>query len=254
MSAVAVKLLILTVKTISKPFSKRLKEAAKNSTNFKSTCIFVGNYVNSFTHNVNIRLIGGKQIKLKPLGEPEAISRGAEVVGEGFVYAVSLTLLVGEYARRDYIKEIESKEKAEKKAKRRVEKDAVLADKFDRLINVLAVLSAKVERLEEQQQQQQQQQQTKQHRAEVSNGNPEAVGMAATSGATNMKQDNNEEGVAMDTKNGTSSSWASWTSSWYWPFYVEIVDGPSAEDSDSLSDLVPLDSGAGIQSGRDSVD
>ena len=254
MAAVAVKLLILTVKTISKPFSKRLKEAAKNSTNFKSTCIFVGNYVNSFTHNVNIRLIGGKQIKLKPLGEPEAISRGAEVVGEGFVYAVSLTLLVGEYARRDYIKEIESKEKAEKKAKRRVEKDAVLADKFDRLINVLAVLSAKVERLEEQQQQQQQQQQTRQHRAEVSNGNPEAVGMAATSGATNMKQENNEEGVAMDTKNGTSSSWASWTSSWYWPFYVEIVDGPSAEDSDSLSDLVPLDSGAGIQSGRDSVD
>ena len=254
MSAVAVKLLILTVKTISKPFSKRLKEAAKNSTNFKSTCIFVGNYVNSFTHNVNIRLIGGKQIKLKPLGEPEAISRGAEVVGEGFVYAVSLTLLVGEYARRDYIKEIESKEKAEKKAKRRVEKDAVLADKFDRLINVLAVLSAKVERLEEQQQQQQQQQQTRQHRAEVSNGNPEAVGMAATSGATKRKQDNNEESEAIDTKNGTSSSWASWTSSWYWPFYVEIVDGPSAEDSDSLSDLVPLDSGAGIQSGRDSVD
>jgi hypothetical protein len=245
MSAVAVKLLILTVKTISKPFSKRLKDAARNSTSFKSTCIFVGNYVNSFTHNVNIRLIGGKQIKLKPLGEPEAISKGAEVVGEGFVYAVSLTLLVGEYARRDYIKDIESKEKAEKKAKRRVEKDAVLADKFDRLIKVLAVLSAKVERLEEHQQQQQQQQQTRQQRAAVANGNPVAVGLAATSGATKRKQDNNEESEAIDTKNGTSSSWASWTSSWYWPFYVEIVEGPSAEDY-SLSDLsiVPsLDSG-----------
>ena len=244
MSAVAVKLLILTVKTISKPFSKRLKEAAKNSTSFKSTCIFVGNYVNSFTHNVNIRLIGGKQIKLKPLGEPEAISKGAEVVGEGFVYAVSLTLLVGEYARRDYIKDIESKEKAEKKAKRRVEKDAVLADKFDRLIKVLAVLSAKVERLEEHQQQQQQQQQTRQQRAAVANGNPVAVGLAATSGATKRKQDNNEEAEAIDTKNGTSSSWASWTSSWYWPFYVEIVEGPSAEDSLSDLSIVPsLDSG-----------
>jgi hypothetical protein len=244
MSAVAVKLLILTVKTISKPFSKRLKEAAKNSTSFKSTCIFVGNYVNSFTHNVNIRLIGGKQIKLKPLGEPEAISKGAEVVGEGFVYAVSLTLLVGEYARRDYIKDIESKEKAEKKAKRRVEKDAVLADKFDRLIKVLAVLSAKVERLEEHQQQQQQQQQTRQQRAAVANGNPVAVGLAATSGATKRKQDNNEESEAIDTKNGTSSSWASWTSSWYWPFYVEIVEGPSAEDSLSDLSIVPsLDSG-----------
>lgn len=142
MSGVAVKALILTIKTVSKPVSKRLKSQAEASERFRDLCITVGRFMNRATHLINVRLAGGRELRMKPLGEQEAVSRGAEVVGEGFVYATSVLLLVGEYARRDYIKDLESSEKARKKQQRRKAKDADLREKF-------AAMQAEIDTLRE---------------------------------------------------------------------------------------------------------
>ena len=142
MSGVAVKALILTIKTVSKPVSKRLKSQAEASERFRDLCITVGRFMNEATHLINVRLAGGRELRMKPLGEQEAVSRGAEVVGEAFVYATSVLLLVGEYARRDYIKDLESNEKARKKQQRRKAKDADLREKF-------AAMQAEIDTLRE---------------------------------------------------------------------------------------------------------
>jgi hypothetical protein len=221
MSAVAVKLLILTVKTISKPFSKRLKDVAKDSESFKGYCIKIGNFMNGFTHNVNIRFIGGKQIKLKPLGETEAISRGAEVVGEGFVYGVSICLLVAEYARRDYIKDIEAAEKAEKKAQRREKKDKALAEKFEHLTHQISILESKLQELEEQN-----------HKwGKIASLQ---VLQAREVGNSERKRTNTESKKIDNIEESKRTS--TWWGSWYWPFYVEVIDpgleSTSSNDSD----------------------
>ena len=149
MSAVAIKALILTIKTVSKPVSKRLKAHASASERFRGLCIAIGRFMNRSTHSINVRLAGGKKLKMKPLGEQEAVSRGAEVVGEGFVYGTSVLLLVGEYARRDYIKDLESAEKARAKRVRRREKDALLEAKFAALRREIDVLQTEVRELKE---------------------------------------------------------------------------------------------------------
>ncbi len=153
MSGVGIKMLILSIKTISKPISKRLKLAAADSERFKDVCILVGRAVNQLTHQVNVRLVGGKAIKLKPLGESEAVSRGAEVVGEGFVYGTSVLLLVGEYARRDYVKDKEKAEKAEKKRASRLRKATALALRFKHIEGEMHELRNRVKELEEEKRQ-----------------------------------------------------------------------------------------------------
>ena len=147
MSGIAVKFLILTIKTVSKPVSKRLKSQAEQSTRFKNVCIEIGRFMNRSTHFVNVRLAGGRQVKMKPLGEQEAVSRGADVVGEGFVYGTSVLLLVGEYARRDRIKESEAAEKARRKLENRRKKDAALEKKFTEMRTEIIELQKQVQEL-----------------------------------------------------------------------------------------------------------
>ena len=75
MSAVAIKALILTIKTISKPVSKRLKAHAEASEQFKAVCVNVGRFMNRMTHNVNVRLAGGRELRMKPLESKGGQSR-----------------------------------------------------------------------------------------------------------------------------------------------------------------------------------
>ena len=202
------KLLILTVKTISKPFSKRLKEVAKDSDKFKDYCITVGNFVNNFTHSVNVRFIGGRQIKLKPLGESEAISRGAEVVGEGFVFTVSMTLLLAEYARRDYTKGLEAEEKQRKKNERRLLKNAQVDLLFERLAKEIKVLRRKIEVLE----------------VEVHENKDPSTPTTAAIEQTTAKHTNTKESGGKSSKT-ESKGWGSSLANW-WPFYVEVIEAP----------------------------
>jgi optic atrophy 3 protein len=197
MSAMMIKIGILAIKTISKPLSKRIKEIAKESTIFRGHCQKVGNFFNSLTHNVNVRLAGGRQIKLKPLAESEAVSIGAEYVGEGFILGVSVSLLVGEYARRDHIKGLESIKKAKQKQQRRNQKDAALSAQFACMEEKLLALRKQVLELE-------------------------AKTQAQTPAQTKVQDQVQVQAKEQTTESSdpSSSSKEPLSLSWFWPFYV----------------------------------
>lgn len=67
---------------------------------------------------MNMRLLGHRVKEVKPISDAEAMTRGADLFGEVFVYAVSAGAIVIEYQRREY----ESSVKAEEKRKRATQK------------------------------------------------------------------------------------------------------------------------------------
>ena len=66
----------LVIKQLTKPLAKRAKVHAKASPIFASQCIRVGNLVNQFTHYLNVRMLGGRILKVKPLDDAVAVERG----------------------------------------------------------------------------------------------------------------------------------------------------------------------------------
>ena len=214
MSAVAIKVGILAIKSISKPISKKIKDYAQDHKQFKTWCGSIGNFFNSITHKVNVRIAGGKQIKLKPLAEAEAVSIGADYVGEGFVLSVSVGLLVAEYARRDYIKDIEKKEKIKQKEKKREKKekefDALLEHikvRFSKLDAEVSVLKTKIQELK---------------------GTNENVDVIPS-----VKSDEKDSNSKNINYNETQKQENGWFSSWFYnPFYVKVIDAKVSKETD----------------------
>lgn len=111
---------VLVIKQLTKPLAKRAKSHAKASPVFASQCIRVGNVVNQFTHYVNVRMLGGRILKVKPLDDAVAVERGAEVLSEGLIIGVGALLITLEYARKDMI--AAEKDALKKRNERRKEK------------------------------------------------------------------------------------------------------------------------------------
>ena len=90
----------LVIKQLTKPLAKRAKTHAKSSPFFAAQCIRVGNAVNVVTHRMNVTLLGGRLLKVKPLEDAVAVDRGAEVLS-GTHQSVGTALILLEYARKD---------------------------------------------------------------------------------------------------------------------------------------------------------
>ena len=90
--AFAVKLGILVVKSVTKPFAKRIKNTQDKD--LQHFCRRVGQAQNKIITLVNLRMSGIKAKKVKELPDEQALSLGAELVSE-VLYLVS----VGHYWR-----------------------------------------------------------------------------------------------------------------------------------------------------------
>jgi hypothetical protein len=207
MSTLAIKALSLTVKAIAKPVSKGIQNLAAETENqkFRGWCIKAGNLANWATHTINVRLVGGKKIKLKPLGDAEAVARGGEVVGETFVLSVAMTMVAIELWRKEKVSMYEKEQKAKKKLERRAEKDRLLAEKFANFEKEISTLRENVQVLQETIKRDELERQTE----KVTKIKSAKIGENTTS----SPEENN--------------SW----SSWFFPFYVQSVDPhPTASD------------------------
>ncbi len=119
----AVKVFILVVKAVTKPFAKRVK-VSEDPTVTKAS-IWVGRFMNRMSHRVNVMGLGHKIKKVKELSEKQAKSDGAEFISEGIILSISCSLLGVEYWRRgkadDYKKMVARKQLAEEKAQAQAE-------------------------------------------------------------------------------------------------------------------------------------
>ena len=119
----AVKVFILVVKAVTKPFAKRVKTS--EDPNVIKTSIWVGRFMNRMSHRVNVMGIGHKIKKVKELSEKQARNDGAEFISEGIILSISCGLLGFEYWRRgkadDYKKALAKEQLALEKAKAKAE-------------------------------------------------------------------------------------------------------------------------------------
>ncbi|EDQ91948.1 uncharacterized protein MONBRDRAFT_23251 [Monosiga brevicollis MX1] len=92
------KILALTVRTLSKPVSKLLKDQAKQHGVFRNRFLIP---VGQVTHWVGVRLrrltLGSSRKEVTPLDAAGATEYGAEFLGEAFIYSVATALMVLEY-------------------------------------------------------------------------------------------------------------------------------------------------------------
>jgi len=120
------KLGLLAVKTISKPVATQLKSYAKEPGIFRSSCALFGQSSHIIGTRLNVRLLGHRINKVKPLGEAEAVAKGADLFGELFIYTVSGGAIVFEYSRSSK----ESERKAQDKKERQRIKEQKMHDQL----------------------------------------------------------------------------------------------------------------------------
>lgn len=220
MSTLAIKALILVVKAIAKPVSKGVQTLAAETENqkLKGVLIQAGNLANRWTHTINVRLIGGKKtiggkkgtggIRIRPLGDAEALARGGEVVGEMFVLSVALTMVSIELWRKEKVSMYEKEQKAIKKQERRTKKDKLLAEKFLYFEEEILTLRKNISILQE----------TIKREEEFKHQTKE--------GRTTTKE---RESRPKSEERNTEKENNSW-STWFFPFYVQSVDSNHTPD------------------------
>ncbi|KXJ17759.1 optic atrophy 3 protein homolog [Exaiptasia diaphana] len=96
-----VKLMSLLTKQISKPIANAIKSGAKQNAFFrKYFCELPGQGFHRLETNVKMKLMGHVgPSEVKPLNEQVAVNLAAEMLGEGFLFAVGVGTLLFEYRR-----------------------------------------------------------------------------------------------------------------------------------------------------------
>ena len=111
-----IKLVSLTVKTISKPISKSIKANAKDNKYFRKVCIGTGNIKYRIGYYFN-RIVNNRPGEIRSIDENYAINTGSEILGEFVVYGTAVSILSWEYARNN----------EKKKKQEQVQNDRLLA-------------------------------------------------------------------------------------------------------------------------------
>jgi len=89
----------LLVKTLAKPMSKRIKHEFSRYEFTQNLLVGIGQGTHAITSRMTIWSAGYKVRSIHPLEREDALSRGAEFVGESFIFLVAGTVLVLEYNR-----------------------------------------------------------------------------------------------------------------------------------------------------------
>mmetsp|Transcript_8693 Transcript_8693/g.16567 ORF Transcript_8693/g.16567 Transcript_8693/m.16567 type:complete len:219 (-) Transcript_8693:183-839(-) len=116
------KLAGLIIKTLSKPVSKQIQHQMSKSAGGKQILVTIGQSYHNITSRMTIWGAGYKVRSITPLDDKLAVKEGAELVGETFVFSVSIGWLLYEYNNAA----IKSREADEaKRAKATAEREAL---------------------------------------------------------------------------------------------------------------------------------
>ena len=121
----------LLVKTLAKPVARQLKVDAEHVGWLREACTSIGqttNYLTSRLTHASSLDKWKKPYKHIELKATEAREKGAEIVSEGFVLTVAVTVMGYEYNRQNNYKEAAARRKEEKEAERRADVEARYAE------------------------------------------------------------------------------------------------------------------------------
>jgi len=110
------KLASLFIKTLAKPAAKKIKLECSRFEPTQNLLVGIGQATHIVTSRMTIWSEGYTVRTIKPLQRDTAMTRGAELVGEGFIFLVAGGLVVLEYNKKtdeDDKKKVVAKEKIE---------------------------------------------------------------------------------------------------------------------------------------------
>jgi len=107
------KLMSLFIKTLAKPMAKQVKHRAVKQPMISRSLVWVGQTQHALTTRMTIWSSGFKVRSISRIEDEVALSRGADLLSETFIFSVSVGILMYEY-RRSSIKD-EKKEAAKLK-------------------------------------------------------------------------------------------------------------------------------------------
>jgi len=93
------KLASLLIKTLAKPVAKRIKSQGAKIDFTKKSLVWVGQTSHALTTRMTIWSSGYKVRSIAKIEEEAALTRGADIMSEAFIFSVSGALLVYEYHR-----------------------------------------------------------------------------------------------------------------------------------------------------------
>lgn len=95
------KLGALFIRTVAKPIAKGIKTQAKSSELLMNFCHSIGQVQNKLSLRVHMasRRTSVKHYTIKPLPSDQAIDKGADFLGEIFIFTVAATIATLEYQR-----------------------------------------------------------------------------------------------------------------------------------------------------------
>ncbi|CDK26525.1 unnamed protein product [Kuraishia capsulata CBS 1993] len=99
MSSIAFKLATLFVRTVAKPIAATLKVEAKQYPMFKKVCVNVAQNMHILDTRLRMKLLGKKNVTVRPLNENKAIESGASFLSEAFIFSVASSAILYESYR-----------------------------------------------------------------------------------------------------------------------------------------------------------
>lgn len=99
MSAIALKVTSLLVRTVAKPIALTIKAQAKEHEAFRNACIRVAQTVHTTDVTLRMKLLGENKIKVRPLNDKKAVENGANFLLEAFIFLVATSLILYESYR-----------------------------------------------------------------------------------------------------------------------------------------------------------
>ena len=153
---VLIKFYSLTIRTLSKPVSKSIKNLCMDSPKLSARCVVIGQTTHRWWSLLTIRAAGQKvnfgKMRIKSLDEAEALNRGSDVIAETFVFAVAGICISAEVIRNNWVKAKENEAKAAK-AKAKEEEWAAMIDRLDQRLQEIEAqqkeMACRVETLHE---------------------------------------------------------------------------------------------------------
>lgn len=101
MSTLAIKLVTILIRQITRPVANVIKGQAKQHTTFKSMCITLAQQMHRIDVILRSRITPSLYVKkIRPLNDEKAVENGATILSELFVFGVTGSVVVWETLRQ----------------------------------------------------------------------------------------------------------------------------------------------------------
>jgi hypothetical protein len=104
---------------IAEPVSQSIEVVARQSPAFRSKCVSLARYYENSEIARNSRFLKPSEVTTERLSEEQAVHRGAEILGEGVLWTIGLSVLLHQY----YKDQVDEKDELAAKEARRIDKE-----------------------------------------------------------------------------------------------------------------------------------